>query len=56
MKTTLKLGVAALAAAGCLMTTTYAAAQQAEGEVGMALPTAQPAQAGLRRANRITTR
>jgi hypothetical protein len=42
MKTTLKLGVAALAAAGCLMTTTYAAAQQAEGEVGMALPGAQP--------------
>jgi hypothetical protein len=46
MKTTLKLGVAALAAAGCLMTTTYAAAQQAEGEVGMALPGAQPQRAG----------
>jgi len=45
MKTTLKLGVAALAAAGCLMTTNYAAAQQAEGEVGMALPGAAPQQA-----------
>jgi hypothetical protein len=46
MKTTLKLGVAAMAAAGCLMITTYAAAQQAEGEVGMALPGAQPMHAG----------
>lgn len=42
MKTTLKLGVAALAAAGCFLTTTYASAQEAEGEVGLALPGAQP--------------
>jgi hypothetical protein len=45
---TMKLGVAALAAAGCLMTTSFAAAQaqaQAGGEVGMGLPQAAP-QAG----------
>lgn len=48
MKTTLKLGVAAAAAMGCLMTTTIAAAQveaEAGGEVGMALPGAGQPQA-----------
>lgn len=47
MKRTLKLGVAASAALGCLMTAGIASAQvQAEGEVGMALPGAQPQAAG----------
>jgi hypothetical protein len=45
MKGISKLGLAALAASGCMLTTTLAAAQQAEGEVGLALPGAAPAPA-----------